>query len=185
MLNINFNDFVYYCADSPTGLRWKINMANNRYKRNSVAGSANTVDKYCVLYINRKLYRTHRIVWELHNGKIPKGMQIDHINGVRSDNRIENLRIVTNKINSQNRGKRSSNTSGVTGVYFQTVKSGNKTYHYWVAQWYGVCGKIFSKAFSVYKMGNDTAFKRAWDYRLSAISQLNEKGGNYTDRHGT
>lgn len=54
MLNINFNDFVYYCADSPTGLRWKINMANNRYKRNSVAGSANTVDKYCVLYINRK-----------------------------------------------------------------------------------------------------------------------------------
>ena len=43
----------------------------------------------------------HRIVWTEHNGKIPDGMVIDHINGNPSDNRIENLQCITQKQNSQ------------------------------------------------------------------------------------
>ena len=46
-------------------------------------------------------YRAHRIVWGMHNGEIPDGMQIYHINHVRDDNRIENLRVVSNKDNSK------------------------------------------------------------------------------------
>ena len=41
----------------------------------------------------------HRVIWEMHNGKIPDGMQVDHINHVRDDNRIENLQILTSKQN--------------------------------------------------------------------------------------
>lgn len=37
----------------------------------------------------------HRIVWETHRGPIPEGMEIDHINGDKADNRISNLRVVT------------------------------------------------------------------------------------------
>lgn len=44
----------------------------------------------------------HRIVWELVFGPIPKGLQIDHINGNKIDNRIENLRLVTNRENCHN-----------------------------------------------------------------------------------
>jgi len=46
-------------------------------------------------------YQTHRLVWFLHNGCDPDG-QIDHINGVRDDNHIENLRVVTSRQNQSN-----------------------------------------------------------------------------------
>lgn len=44
----------------------------------------------------------HCIVWETFVGKIPSGMQIDHINTIRSDNRLDNLRLVTPKENANN-----------------------------------------------------------------------------------
>jgi len=47
----------------------------------------------------------HRIIWMSQNRSIPKGKQIDHINRVRDDNRIVNLRVVTHRENSQNRVK--------------------------------------------------------------------------------
>ena len=45
----------------------------------------------------------HRIVWVLHHGEIPAGLEIDHINRNRSDNRIENLRLATPRQNRWNR----------------------------------------------------------------------------------
>lgn len=49
--------------------------------------------------IDRGLYRVHRLIWIWHNGDIPKGMLIDHINGIKDDNRIENLRVLSNRDN--------------------------------------------------------------------------------------
>ena len=61
----------------------------------------------------------HRIVWYAFNGEVPEGIDIDHINGERSDNRIENLRLATRKENALNRKRANSNSvSGVRGVYF-------------------------------------------------------------------
>lgn len=71
---------------------------------------------YLQFQMKGKNYLVHRVIWEMHNGPIPQGYQIDHINHVRTDNRIENLRLVTNLINGKNQSKNKNNTSGVTGI---------------------------------------------------------------------
>jgi hypothetical protein len=51
------------------------------------------------------------------HGEIPPGMTIDHINGDKADNRICNLRLATDYQNSYYRPRKSTNTSGLKGVY--------------------------------------------------------------------
>lgn len=65
----------------------------------------------------------HRIVWEMHYGKIPEGFEIDHINHIRSDNRIENLRIVSRSENCKNMSISKANESGFTGVCWSKKQS--------------------------------------------------------------
>jgi hypothetical protein len=76
---------------------------------------------YLRVGINLALYRVHQIIWLLEIGEWPK--QIDHINGIKSDNRIVNLRIASNKQNAGNVGKRIHNTSGYKGVVWDKAKS--------------------------------------------------------------
>lgn len=67
----------------------------------------------CVNYIQ---FRAHVLAWVHASGRLPSG-QIDHINGNPADNRLSNLRVVTNRVNSQNQRKpRSDNTTGFLGV---------------------------------------------------------------------
>ena len=64
--------------------------------------------------IGGKYYAEHALVFLMHHGYIPS--EIDHINGDRADNRIENLRAVTRSQNQYNKGKCRNNTSGHRGV---------------------------------------------------------------------
>lgn len=59
----------------------------------------------------------HRVAWVVAHGEWPD--KIDHINGVRSDNRLRNLRSVTGKENSKNCRRHSRNKSGITGVFLR------------------------------------------------------------------
>ena len=63
-------------------------------------------------------YGAHRIVWVMVNGDMPGGMFIDHLNGIRHDNRPENLRLVPRVLNARNARKRKDNTTGHTGVHW-------------------------------------------------------------------
>jgi len=64
----------------------------------------------------------HHIIWEMHNGPIPKGLLIDHENGNPWDNRISNLRLATNAQNLRNVGPTRRNTSGIRGVSWSRDK---------------------------------------------------------------
>lgn len=64
-----------------------------------------------------RTYKTHRVVWMLGTGSWPSD-QIDHINGNRSDNRLENLRDVSRVENCRNMARPITNTSGVVGVHW-------------------------------------------------------------------
>lgn len=120
---MNWNDFLYY---KDGRVFWK-DPHCTRLKPGDEAGSRHHRGYW---YIRRydKITPRHRIVWEMHNGPIPDGMEIDHINHVPGDDRIENLRMVTRLINNRNKRKPSTNTSGTVGVAWNNMK--NK----WIAQ---------------------------------------------------
>ena len=61
-----------------------------------------------------KVHKAHRLIFMLHHGCLPP--EVDHINGDRQDNRIENLRPANRSENQCNRGALASNTSGYPGV---------------------------------------------------------------------
>lgn len=83
--------------------------------RGSVAGIVNQYG-YVRLAIDYSYYQAHRICWCLHYGEDPGETEIDHINSIKSDNRIENLRLAARLDNAKNRSLSRSNTSGVHGV---------------------------------------------------------------------
>lgn len=60
---------------------------------------------YARMTRNNKSISMHRHIWQNKFGTIPDGMQIDHINGNRLDNRKDNLRLVTNQENQWNQRK--------------------------------------------------------------------------------
>lgn len=88
-------------------------MWNDRYA-GKAAFTAISGPGYAVGRILDSSYPAHRIIWRMEIGDCPEF--IDHINGDRTDNRIENLRVVTRMENHQNMARFKTNTSGVTGV---------------------------------------------------------------------
>ena len=105
------------------------NLIREASRGNSKAGSTiGTKDSHGHLqvYVDGKNYGVHRLVWLYHHGYWPK--ELDHINGVRDDNRIENLREVTRQQNMFNRKATSGSTSKYKGVSWKPKN--NK----WVAQ---------------------------------------------------
>jgi len=58
--------------------------------------------RFCFCVGNRRDFRfAHRAVWEAFNGPIPEGLTINHLNGVKTDNRVENLEVCTPSENSK------------------------------------------------------------------------------------
>ena len=75
---------------------------------------------YRFIKIKNKLYPEHRLVWLYVHGKFPDNY-IDHINHIKDDNRLSNLREVTHAENSRNQSAR-DNSLGVAGIYYCKTK---------------------------------------------------------------
>lgn len=80
---------------------------------------------YLNIKIARRHHRAHRLAWLYVYGTWPGGM-IDHINGLRTDNRIANLRLADRHINAQNRRvAQEGNRSGLLGVRYVSTNRTN------------------------------------------------------------
>lgn len=114
-------DVIRQCLeyDPETGIAtWKLRYDRwgrpNKQFAGKPAGYVNG-NGYMMVEIVKKKYRLHRVVWKLVHGDDPLH-DIDHINHVRTDNRLVNLRAVTRQQNRQNASLMKRSTSGVCGV---------------------------------------------------------------------
>jgi len=95
----------------------------NRYGNpyNKPSGHRPTNNGYGQLMVNRTSYLTHRLIWLYHYGEFPDEF-IDHIDGNRSNNRIDNLRLVDSKMNNHNAKINKNNKYGFSNVSWHTKK---------------------------------------------------------------
>lgn len=102
-----------FSYDPETGcLRWKENQQKRFIGR--VAGFI-THHGYRRVNVGKTKLHAHQIIWLMHHGELPD-CEIDHINGMRDDNRLENLRLANQQQNQQNSNVRIDNVLGVKGV---------------------------------------------------------------------
>lgn len=165
---INTVTFEQVCRlfryDPHTGkLFWRVKVAQCIHVGDE-SGSIHKATKYRKIKINHDSHQAHRIIWLIVYGSFPD-FDIDHINGIRSDNRLINLRAVTRSENCRNRGMQSNNTSGIMGVSW--CKRSNQ----WLA--------------SIYVNGTNKHIGYFDDLELAALSRKNaEILYGYHSNHG-
>lgn len=89
---------------------------------------------YVVVGRLNKMYRVHRIAFKIMGIDIPKGYEVDHINGKKHDNRWENLRLVKPFVNIQNqpihrKGKLIGFTKDEYGNYMARICKNGKSHY--------------------------------------------------------
>ena len=103
--------------DPSTGFLTWTQVRKGRAKKGNRAGSSGKNGRRTITVLGHHHWE-HRVIWLHVHGELPKG-EIDHINRDPSDNRIENLRVVSRFGNCQNTTVRSDCQSGIKGVYRQ------------------------------------------------------------------
>lgn len=164
----DFAEFYYYCETSKSGLRFKkdglSSSSKGRHLATDEAGTKLSTGYYSVS-LNGKNYFAHRVVWALINGDIDKEI-IDHKDKNRSNNKIENLRVVTSSVNGKNSSLKRHNKTGFIGVTFL------KKHNIYTATWSTDEMKQERKHFSATKYGKDLALALAVEYRYRKTLEL-------------
>jgi len=136
---------------------------NKRYADKPV-GCVDKTNRYIKFRFEKKSYFAHRIIYRMVYGEWPE--QVDHINGIRTDNRKENLRNVSDAENRRNMKRASNNTSGATGIFWHSQAKK------WAVQIW--------KEKVCYNLGLFSSFEEA-----VAIRKAAEKDLDFHENHGT
>lgn len=104
-----------FSYDPETGvITWKVSLSN-RAQAGAAAGSLRTAG-YIDVFVGGKRVAAHRLAWLLYHGTWPDKF-LDHVNGIRTDNRMANLRQADYRLNSQNQRKaHKGSRTGYLGV---------------------------------------------------------------------
>lgn len=142
------NEYLEY--DYSTGILYR----KKKYHNNVVAGrracrpTNNTHQDHLVVKLHGVDYPAHRLIWLMVYGAFPNGV-IDHIDHDEHNNRLSNLREVTQQENNRNYPKRVDNSSGVTGVWER--KDVSKKAKRYIAEIRDATNKKRTKAFHTFQ----------------------------------
>lgn len=115
--------------DQDTGLiTWRIK-PSKPVKIGQKAGSPNPRSGHESIKIDRKLYKSSRIVWMWVYGEDPGDYMVDHINRNPQDNRVSNLRLVTNQENQFNTDARGATWNKKLQKWLAAINVGDKRYY--------------------------------------------------------
>ena len=108
---------LYY--DANTGDFIRLVSTNNSVKVGDIAGSKDVSCGYIKIAVDGKRYLAHRLAWLYEYGEFPD-TGLDHINRIRYDNRISNLRLADKVVNGRNCKLNCKNKTGISGVSFHS-----------------------------------------------------------------
>lgn len=121
---------------------------------------------YLTFSLDKKKVKVHRYLYEKYHGiTLNPDIELNHINRIRTDNRIDNLEISNRPHNCQNQGKQKNNTSGFKGVSY------NKKNKKWKA-YININGKQKH-------LGYFSTAELAYEAYKSKARELNQQGHNY------
>ena len=115
---MNIKEYLQYNKDTGEFTWIKKTSSKSRVKIGNVAGWE--YEGYIHIEFNNVKYKAHRLAWFYEYGEWVN--IIDHINGIRNDNRIENLRSVTSSENSLNRKYHRDNSRELLNIYYRKSK---------------------------------------------------------------
>jgi hypothetical protein len=98
-------------------LYWKIKHSKS-INIGQQAGCYHAIHNRRVIRFDGKLYKQYTLIWIWHNGEIPSGKVIDHIDRNCANDRIDNLRVCTQRENTMNQSLSKANTSGYKGITY-------------------------------------------------------------------
>lgn len=133
-------------------LFWKVKKSARTYIGDE-AGSKNKSTGYLNIFIDSKSYKAHRLIFLFHHGFLPK--YLDHIDGNRMNNKIENLRECTAAQNQWNQKTSTRNTSGIKGVEWCEDKK----------LWRGVVTVAGNRCHLGYFKNSELARKAVYEFR--------------------
>jgi len=116
MITKDVLDTLFTYCPKTGNMYWKTSRKWTTIKAGDVAGSVDKRSKYRRLRIPEGRIDCHRAIWIMVYGEIPTGMVIDHIDHDRGNNKLDNLRVTTNRGNGTNLKLNPLNKSGATGV---------------------------------------------------------------------
>jgi hypothetical protein len=126
---------------------WIIDRTSHARKGKAVACKPHKNTGYSSISVLGVRFLSHRLAWFFENGRLPVGW-LDHKNGNRNDNRINNLRLATASENNQNKKIESGNQSGFLGVSY--IKKTGK----WCAELRLDNKKVFQGTFVTVEMAS-------------------------------
>ncbi len=158
-------DHVY--LDYNESLRWKVDGYHGRYRQHDLVSLFESAGGYLRMQVPkaRATIAAHHVVLILAGVVIDDDHEVDHLDGNKKNNSLSNLRLVSRRLNTCNRKKRSDNSSGITGISWSEYHQ-----HFVIRRTVGGVRKSTSR-------------KTLAD-ALAVLAEITKTDQAYTDRHG-